>query len=78
MHKHVTHNRCHATFADFSGAILTFLREEVPRTRRLYCGAVSDNFRVISPTDFRFVFAVQNFPCRATANKAIQGGEQGT
>ena len=31
MHKHVTHNRCHATFADFKAAILTFLREEVPR-----------------------------------------------
>jgi hypothetical protein len=31
MHKHVTHNRCHATFADFKVAILTFLREEVPR-----------------------------------------------
>src|SRR5208282_5792893 len=23
MHKHVTHNRCHATFADFKAAILT-------------------------------------------------------
>jgi hypothetical protein len=23
MHKHVTHNRCHATFADFSGVIET-------------------------------------------------------
>src|ERR1700761_7114843 len=31
MHKHVTHNRCHATFVDFKAAILTFLREEVPR-----------------------------------------------
>ena len=29
MHKHVTHNRCHATFADFKAEILTFLREEV-------------------------------------------------
>src|SRR5271165_1932950 len=24
MHRHVTHNRCHATFADFKAAILTF------------------------------------------------------
>ncbi len=55
MHKHVTHNRCHATFADFSGAILTFLREEVPRKWHLYCDAVSDNFRVISPEDFRIL-----------------------
>jgi len=49
MHKHTTHNQCHATFADFSGAILTFLREVVPRRWPLYCDAVSDNFRVISP-----------------------------
>jgi transposase len=53
MHKHVTHNRCHETFADFSKAVLSFLREEVPRKWRVYCDAVSDNFRVISPTDFR-------------------------
>ncbi len=55
MHKHVTHNRCHAMFADFSGAIPTFLREEVSRKWHLYCGAVSDNFRVISPKDFRIL-----------------------
>jgi site-specific DNA recombinase len=29
MHKHITHNRCHETFADFSDAIRTFLREGV-------------------------------------------------
>jgi transposase len=53
MHKHVTHNRCHETFADFSAAILTFLREEVPRKWATYCDEVTDNFRVISPKDFR-------------------------
>jgi hypothetical protein len=37
MHKHVTHNRCHETFADFSAAALTFLREEVPRKWHIYC-----------------------------------------
>ena len=30
MHKHVTHNRRHATFADFKAPILTFLREGCP------------------------------------------------
>ena len=55
MHKHITHNRCHATFADFSGAILTFLREEVPRNWRQYCDEVTDNFRIISPKDFRIL-----------------------
>ena len=54
-HKHITHNRCHEKFADFSDAFLTFLREEVPRNWHLYCDAVSDNFRVISPKDFRIM-----------------------
>ena len=53
MHKHTTDNRCHETFADFRNAILTFLREEVPRKWHIYCDGVSDNFRVISPKDFR-------------------------
>ena len=55
MHKHITHNRCHKTFADFREAILTFLRHEVPRNWHAYCDAVSDNFRVISPKDFRIL-----------------------
>lgn len=54
-HKHITHNRCYETFADFSGAFLTFLREQVPRNWHIYCDAVSDNFRVISPKDFRIL-----------------------
>ncbi len=52
MHKHVTHNKCHSTFADFSTAILTFLREELPLNWQLYCDEVTDNFRIISPKDF--------------------------
>jgi transposase len=53
MHKHVTHNRCHETFADFKTAVLNFLREEVPRNWNIYCDQVTDNFRIISPKDFR-------------------------
>jgi transposase len=53
MHKHITHNRCHATFTDFKTAILAFLREEVPRKWGAYCDKVTDNFRIISPKDFR-------------------------
>jgi transposase len=53
MHKHITHNRCYETFRDFSDAILTFLREEVPRNWHLYCDTVTDNFRIISPKEFR-------------------------
>ncbi len=55
MHKHITHNRWHKTFADFREATLTFLRDEVPRNWHAYCDAVSDNFRVISPKDFRIL-----------------------
>ena len=55
MHKHITHNKCHETFKDFSDAILTFLREEVPRNWHRYCDEVTDNFRVISPEDFRIL-----------------------
>jgi transposase len=32
MHKHITHNRCHESFADFSDAILTFLARSYPGT----------------------------------------------
>ena len=53
MHRHITHNRCHATFAAFSEAILDFLRVEVPRKWRDYCDQVTDNFRIIDPKDFR-------------------------
>ena len=55
MHKHITHNRCHETFAGFSDAILTFLRDEVPRNWRRYGDDVTDNFRVISPKGFRIL-----------------------
>jgi transposase len=55
MHRHITHNRCHKTFADFRDAILTFLRDEVPKNWHLYCDRVTDNFRVILPEDFRIL-----------------------
>jgi hypothetical protein len=31
MHRHCTHNKCYAGFKDFKRAVLTFLREQVPR-----------------------------------------------
>ena len=30
MHKHVTHNKCYATFREFAEEVLTFLRKDVP------------------------------------------------
>jgi transposase len=55
MHKNVTHNRCYANFNGFCGAMLTFLREDVPKNWTPYRDTVTDNFRVISPKDFRVV-----------------------
>ena len=55
MHRQITHNKCYATFTDFSSAMLTFLRHHVPQNWRTYCDQVTDNFRVINPTDFRII-----------------------
>ena len=66
MHKHVTHNKCYATFTQFADATLGFLRETVPRNWANLCNSVTDNFRVISPKDFRVsvtITAVRQF-CR--------------
>jgi len=53
MHRNVTHNKCYATCAQFADAALDFLRKEVPRNWAQLCDSVTDNFRVISPKDFR-------------------------
>jgi len=55
MHKYVTHNRCYAKFYEFCSAILDFLRCEVPKNWNTYCDSVSDNFRIISPANFRVI-----------------------
>ena len=53
LHKHITHNRCYATCREFAGATRRFLRETVPRDWTKFRDSVTDNFRVISPSDFR-------------------------
>ena len=55
MHRHLTHNKCYANFTDFGRAMLTFLRDEVPEKWQTYCDEVTDNFRIIDPTDFRIL-----------------------
>jgi transposase len=55
MHRHATHNKCYATFREFSAAMLTFLREDVPANWREWCDEVTDNFRVINPKEFRII-----------------------
>jgi hypothetical protein len=54
MHRNVTHNKCYKTCAQqFADATLDFLREQVPRNWEDLCDSVTDNFRVISPKNFR-------------------------
>ena len=55
MHRHVTHNKCYATFKEFSVAMLTFLRDEVPANWHEWCDQVTDNFRVIDPKEFQII-----------------------
>ena len=53
MHKHITHNKSYATFAQFADATLGFLRHKIPNNWERFRDSVSDNFRVISTRNFR-------------------------
>lgn len=55
MHKHVTHNKCYATCRAFAEATLSFLRQTVPKHWASFRDSVTDNFRIISPKDFRVI-----------------------
>jgi len=35
--------------------VLGFLRDSVPRKWRTLCDSVTDNFRIITPQDFRII-----------------------
>jgi hypothetical protein len=55
MHRHVTHNKCYASFKDFSAAMLNFLHKDVPENWGKLCDDLSDNFRIINPANFRIL-----------------------
>lgn len=55
MHKHTTHNKCHKTFRDFAEAVVTFLRQKVPKNWDQFSERVTDNFKIIDPADFRLI-----------------------
>src|SRR5712675_671175 len=55
MHKNITHNKCYGTCGEFAETTLDFLRNEVPRRWAEFCDSVTDNFRIISPKDFRLL-----------------------
>ena len=55
MHKFITRNKRYETINEFADAILTFLREEVPKRFDEFASTITDNFRVIDPKEFRIV-----------------------
>jgi transposase len=55
MHRHTTHNKCYASFKDFSIAMLGFLRHDVQKNWTVWCDAVTDNFRIINPAKYRIL-----------------------
>ena len=55
MQKNVTHNRCYAVFDGFRRAMLGFLKDDVPENSRYLCDSIRENFRVVSPPDFRIL-----------------------
>ncbi len=55
MHRNVTHNRSYVTFRDFKARAMTFLTQDVPKNWPILCDSVTDNFRVIDPSDFRIL-----------------------
>jgi transposase len=55
MHKHLTHNKCYASYREFAGTVLGFLRESVPRRWPDIRDSVTDNFRVVNPKNFRIL-----------------------
>ena len=55
MHKNITHNKTYETCAEFADTTLAFLRADVPRRWTEFCDTVTDNFRIISPKEFRLL-----------------------
>lgn len=53
MHENITHNRSYDKFTQFAEKMLCFLREDIPKNWDRFCDSITDNFRVISPKDFR-------------------------
>ena len=53
MHENATHNKSYETASEFKTSILTFLTETVPKKWDQLRDRITDNFRVISPKDFR-------------------------
>lgn len=55
MHRNLTHNRCFGSLREFQKEVLTFLRRTVTAQWAAFADAVSDNFRVRDPNEFRIL-----------------------
>jgi hypothetical protein len=55
IHRNVTPNKCYTTCGQFADAALDFLRGKDPKNWKRFRDSVANNFRVISPWDFRIV-----------------------
>ena len=55
MHRHVTHNRFHADFRQFTEAIFRFFDDTLPREWEAIAESVTDSFRVITHDGYRMV-----------------------
>ena len=55
MHRHVTHNRFHSDFRQFTEAIFAFFNETLPKEWETIADVVTDNFRVITHDDHRII-----------------------
>ena len=53
MHSVVTHNKSYVTVSKFKAAIINFLTETLPNNWDQFTSRITDNFRVISPKNFR-------------------------
>ena len=59
MHKHVTHNKFYKTYNEFANAILTFLKETIPKNWKQFRDQVTDNFRIISNDECKFIAGIR-------------------
>ena len=55
MHKNITHKKCYNTCRQFADAQIRFLREKIPMLWENFRDSITDNFRIISPDDFRVI-----------------------
>ena len=57
MHKWVTHNQHYDTYEEFTEAITEFLETTLSENWEQFLDTITDNFRVISPKQYKIIQA---------------------